>query len=151
MAITDVPVMILRDQSALAVATVSISPLPPSLLTCMKYFGGSIALYPIDKGANNIRFTDDTRAEVFPDFPYKSVQHGPNIGRQRQCHPHQVVEDRRGLLYVPDLGSDRVWVMHRNGMKLGVKGWLQCPSGTGPRHAVISPDGEGVRDVPDVD
>ncbi|KAI0886889.1 putative isomerase YbhE [Annulohypoxylon maeteangense] len=75
-------------------------------------------------------------------FPYKSAGHGPDEGRQCQCHPHQILEDRRGLLYVPDLGADRVWILCRDQMKLEVSGWLQCSPGTGTRHAVITPDGK---------
>ncbi|KAJ0104375.1 hypothetical protein J7T55_011159 [Diaporthe amygdali] len=51
-----------------------------------------------------------------------------------------VLEDRRGLLYCPDLGSDRVWIFRREKTKLEVCGWLQCPPGTGARHAVLTPD-----------
>ena len=54
---------------------------------------------------------------------------------------HQVLEDKKGLLYAPDLGADRVWVLSRNGAELEVQGWLQCPPGTGARHAVLTPDG----------
>jgi 6-phosphogluconolactonase (cycloisomerase 2 family) len=67
--------------------------------------------------------------------------HGPNQGRQRQCHIHQVLEDKTGLLYAPDLGADRVWLFARKGTQLEVSGWLQCPPGTGARHAVLTPDG----------
>lgn len=45
------------------------------------------------------------------------------------------------MLYAPDLGADRVWILHRNRTDLEICGWLQCPPGTGPRHAVLSPDG----------
>ncbi|OTB04028.1 hypothetical protein M426DRAFT_262522 [Hypoxylon sp. CI-4A] len=116
----------LRDQSALAVAT---------------YLGGSVALYPISiTETDGLVFENSPQTEVFPQFPYQSVQHGPNEGRQRQCHVHQVIESAKGLLYAPDLGSDRVWIFRRVEMKLGLWGWLQCPPGTGPRHGVISPD-----------
>lgn len=53
-----------------------------------------------------------------------------------------MLEDQRGMLYAPDLGADRVWILRRNGAaELEICGWLQCPPGTGPRHAVLSPDG----------
>lgn len=108
----------------------------------MKYLGGSVALYPISSGnKHELLLAEAPRTEVFPIFPYESVQHGPNESRQRQNHVHQMIEDTSGLLYAPDLGSDRVWILQRDGMKLDVSGWLQCPSGTGPRHAVLSPDG----------
>ncbi|RAH72504.1 putative isomerase YbhE [Aspergillus aculeatinus CBS 121060] len=117
----------LRDRSALALAT---------------YLGGSIALYPISVTKSGTLLLDDVpRTEIIPDFPYRDAGHGPNQGRQRQCHVHQILEDQRGLLYAPDLGSDRVWLLRREGVqKLDICGWLQCPPGTGARHAVLSPD-----------
>lgn len=54
-------------------------------------------------------------ANSTPEFRYKAIGHGPIPDRQRQCHMHQVIEDRRGLLYVPDLGSDCIWVFRREG------------------------------------
>ncbi|KAI0891436.1 putative isomerase YbhE [Annulohypoxylon nitens] len=116
----------LRDNSALALST---------------YLGQSLALYPISiTDEAGLLLTDTPRTEVLVEFPYKSVGHGPNLGRQRQCHPHQVLEDSRGLLYVPDLGADRVWIFRRDQLSLKPCGWLQCPAGTGARHAVFSPD-----------
>ncbi|KAF5589948.1 hypothetical protein FPCIR_6577 [Fusarium pseudocircinatum] len=105
------------------------------------YLGGSAALYPISiTEGEGLRLRDAPRTELLPEFPYKAAGHGPNKGRQQQCHVHQVLEDKRGLLYAPDLGADRVWVITRNGTKLEVRGWLQCPPGTGARHAVFTPD-----------
>lgn len=106
-----------------------------------QYLGGSVALYPITTDTDELLLTDAPRAEVLPKFPYESVRHGPNKERQRQCHVHQVLEDKRGLLFAPDLGSDRVWIFRRDEMKIEVCGWLQCPHGTGPRHAVLTPAG----------
>ncbi|OAL44456.1 putative isomerase YbhE [Pyrenochaeta sp. DS3sAY3a] len=109
-----------------------------SAIALITYLGGSIALYPKTAGATKeVLLESLPRTELFLDFPYKSTGHGPDPSRQRQCHPHQIIETRSGLLYVPDLGSDRVWVVRRDKMKLEVSGWLQCPSGTGPRHAVL--------------
>ncbi|KAL4736404.1 Lactonase, 7-bladed beta-propeller-domain-containing protein [Aspergillus similis] len=121
----------LRDRSAIVLAT---------------YLGGSIAIYPIrtdtDTGVPLLR--DGAHTEILPDFPYASAGHGPNRDRQRQCHVHQVLEDRHGRLYAPDLGSDRIWILSRRmdetKLELEICGWLQCPPGTGPRHAVLSPD-----------
>ncbi|KAI1455143.1 Lactonase, 7-bladed beta-propeller-domain-containing protein [Annulohypoxylon moriforme] len=116
----------LQDGSALALGT---------------YLGGSAALYPISiTEMAGFLLEDAPRSEILLDFSYKSVGHGPNQGRQRQCHVHQILEDRQGLLYAPDLGADRVWVLRRDQMKLEVCGWLQCPPGTGARHAVFTLD-----------
>ncbi|KAL4947607.1 putative isomerase YbhE [Aspergillus filifer] len=117
----------LRDGSGIALAT---------------YLGGSIAIYPTEPNKNAPLLTDAPRQEVLPDFPYAATEqgHGPNKGRQRQCHAHQILEDQRSNIYAPDLGSDRVWILRRDDAKLEISGWLQCPPGTGPRHGVLSPD-----------
>ncbi|KAK9234663.1 putative isomerase YbhE [Lipomyces kononenkoae] len=116
----------LHDNSALALGT---------------YLGGSVALYPISiTDTDGLLLLNAPRTEFFPKFTYESVEHGPNEGRQRQCHVHQMLEDKKSLLYAPDLGSDRVWILRRDNMKLEVHGCLQCPPGTGPRHAVFTPD-----------
>ncbi|CAG9957142.1 unnamed protein product [Clonostachys rosea f. rosea IK726] len=115
----------LHDKSALALGT---------------YLGGSVALYHISiTEPTGLLFADTPRTEIFPEFPYKALGHGPNEGRQRQCHVHQVLEDKRGFLYAPDLGADRVWILKRDQMKLDRCGWLQCLPGTGARHAVFGP------------
>ncbi|CAH0051911.1 unnamed protein product [Clonostachys solani] len=116
----------LQDKSALALGT---------------YLGGSIALYPISITEKaGLLLADTPRTEIFPEFPYKALGHGPNEGRQRQCHVHQVLEDKRGFLYAPDLGADRVWILKRDQTKLDLCGWLQCSPGTGARHAVLGPE-----------
>ncbi|KAI8668541.1 hypothetical protein NCS55_00880300 [Fusarium keratoplasticum] len=119
-------IITLQDKSALAIGT---------------YLGGSAALYPVSiTESDGLRLKDVSRTELLLNFPYKAAGHGPNKGRQRQCHLHQVLEDKRGLLYAPDLGADRVWILARNNLELEVCGWLQCPPGTGARHAVFTPD-----------
>jgi 6-phosphogluconolactonase (cycloisomerase 2 family) len=107
-----------------------------------KYMGGSMALYSLSTTSNSALLAGTDRTEVFPVFPYTLFGHGPDKIRQRQCHLHQVLEDKRGLLFVVDLGSDRIWIYRRNGIGLDQCGWLQCPAGSGPRHAVMTPDGE---------
>lgn len=77
------------------------------------------------------------------DFPYSDSGKGPDAERQEKPHAHHILEGEGGKLYVCDLGSDRVWVIEREGeVGLKVVGWLQCPGGAGPRHAVLGPDGE---------
>ncbi|KAK2600062.1 hypothetical protein QQS21_005226 [Conoideocrella luteorostrata] len=116
----------LRDKSALALAT---------------YLSGSAALYPISIiEQDGLLLKDAPRTELLLEFPYGATGHGPNKGRQQQCHVHQVLEDKRGFLYAPDLGADRVWILSRDETKLEVCGWLQCSPGTGARHAVLTPD-----------
>ncbi|KAH7002992.1 Lactonase, 7-bladed beta-propeller-domain-containing protein [Fusarium venenatum] len=114
---------------------------PAHFIALGTYLGGSVSLYPISiTEKEGLRLKDTPRTELLPEFPYKAAGHGPNKGRQQQCHVHQVLEDKRGLLYAPDLGADRVWVLNRDGPELKVQGWLLCPPGTGPRHAVLTPD-----------
>ncbi|RSL45008.1 hypothetical protein CEP54_014454 [Fusarium duplospermum] len=86
-------IITLKDKSALAIGT---------------YLGGSAALYPISiTESDGLRLNDVSRTELLLDFPDKAAGHGPNKGRQRHCHINQVLEDKRGLLYAPDLGADR--------------------------------------------
>ncbi|KAL4893489.1 putative isomerase YbhE [Aspergillus ambiguus] len=86
-----------------------------SALALATYLGGSVAIYPISHvGTKTLLLKDVRRTEILPKFPYESVGQ--------------------------DLGSDRVWILHRDGMELDICGWLQCPPGTGPRHAVLTPD-----------
>ncbi|KAF2675736.1 putative isomerase YbhE [Lentithecium fluviatile CBS 122367] len=110
-----------------------------SALAVITYLGGCISFYPFSDFGLGSRLEDTPRTEIIPEFPYNEAGHGPNLGRQWQYHPHQVIGDKRGLLYVPDLGSDRVWIVRRDGTKLDICGWLQCPAGSGPRHAVLTP------------
>ena len=76
----------------------------------------------------------------FP-FVYENKD-APDPQRQDEPHPHQVVEAANQDLFVPDLGGDRIWVVRREGLdELVIKGYLQCPGGSGPRHCVVSADG----------
>jgi 6-phosphogluconolactonase (cycloisomerase 2 family) len=76
------------------------------------------------------------------EFPYTKGS-APNTERQDKPHAHHAIEDSKGQIYVCDLGSDRVWVVVKDGETgLKVKGYLQAPEGSGPRHAALSPDGK---------
>jgi len=65
---------------------------------------------------------------------------GPDAGRQEASHPHQVAAHPSGKqLLVPDLGSDKVWVLDRDEE---TKAWKVCGevptvAGDGPRHLVV--------------
>ncbi|KAJ9144538.1 hypothetical protein NKR23_g5969 [Pleurostoma richardsiae] len=90
-----------------------------SALALGTYLGGSVALYPVSIAEKaGLLLSNDPRTELLPEFPYKLVGHGPN----------------------EDLGSDRVWILRRLHMNLEICGWLQCPPGTGSRHAKFTPD-----------
>ena len=82
----------------------------------------------------------------FP-FVYEN-KNAPNPERQDEPHPHQVVEGADQELFVADLGGDRIWVVKRQGLdELSIKGYFQCPGGSGPRHCVTSADGTLGSDV----
>ncbi|WVQ78407.1 hypothetical protein IAT38_000493 [Cryptococcus sp. DSM 104549] len=104
------------------------------------YVGGSIIYFPITP-TGELSTTSSSPLLELP-YVYKD-QAAPDPERQDASHCHQVVEGHDGTLYVPDLGSDRVWVVWREGESgLSVKGWCQCPPGAGPRHCVVSEDGK---------
>lgn len=138
----DHAVVTLQDGSHIALATVSSNSDVYPNHTHGQYLGGSIGLFPIATDGNDIHLLDTSPVELLPEFPYSDIGFGPVKSRQGQCHIHQVLEDSRGLLYAPDLGSDRIWITERNELQLDICGWLACPPGTGPRHAVISHDGK---------
>ncbi|ODN83216.1 hypothetical protein L202_01401 [Cryptococcus amylolentus CBS 6039] len=106
------------------------------------YLGGSLIYFPTEQDGT----LSATSASPLLKFDLVYTEQGqtpPNPERQDASHCHQVIEGDDGILYVPDLGNDRVWVVWRGGESgLSVKGWCQAPAGTGPRHATISKDGK---------
>jgi 6-phosphogluconolactonase len=74
---------------------------------------------------------------------------GPNPARQGEPHPHYITTDPSGrFAFAVDLGTDRV-VVHRLDATLGkltpnAIPWAQVPSGSGPRHLDIHPNGRWV-------
>jgi 6-phosphogluconolactonase (cycloisomerase 2 family) len=70
---------------------------------------------------------------------------GPETDRQDDAHPHQVIF-HNGILFVVDLGADllREYAIdptRRGAAALAPRRTTAVPTGTGPRHAVILPDG----------
>ncbi|WVR05152.1 hypothetical protein IAU60_002164 [Kwoniella sp. DSM 27419] len=109
-------------------------------LVAANFMGGSLLHIPFNSDGS--LSTDSASPLLELPFVYKD-QTAPNPERQDAAHAHQVIEGDNGILYVPDLGGDRIWVVERQGESgLTIKGWLQAPPGTGPRHAVISKDGK---------
>jgi len=107
------------------------------LVAAANYGGGSSIIYRVradgalgEKAGffKNTHFTD-----VFPD-------------RQKNAHAHGVTWSPDGkLLFVPDLGGDRVYVYAHDAATdtMGINAaqpWLELPPGAGPRHAQFSPD-----------
>ncbi|KAK1926862.1 Lactonase, 7-bladed beta-propeller-domain-containing protein [Papiliotrema laurentii] len=104
------------------------------------YLGGSAIFFPTT--ASGALAAESQSPNLHFPFPYEGKSK-PNEERQDTPHPHQIVEGENGVLYVPDLGSDRVWLVKRDGDSgLKIEGYLQAPAGSGPRHAVLSIDGK---------
>ncbi|WVO23518.1 uncharacterized protein IAS62_004873 [Cryptococcus decagattii] len=100
--------------------------------------GGSIIFFPITSSGALSEMSESPLLTL--PFVYES-QTAPNVTRQEASHAHHVVEGTNGTLYVSDLGNDRIWVVKREGESgLAIKGYLQAPPGTGPRHSLISKD-----------
>jgi 6-phosphogluconolactonase (cycloisomerase 2 family) len=102
--------------------------------------GGSILFFPTSTSDQSLSKDSKSPNLNFP-FTYEHKE-APNKERQDTSHPHQIVEGEGGVLYVPDLGSDRIWLVKREGeSELQITGYLQAPPGAGPRHVCLTQDG----------
>ncbi|MDR1281300.1 MAG: lactonase family protein [Opitutaceae bacterium] len=106
-------------------------------LAVANYSGGSLAAW---------RLADDGCIEREIAFFQHTHVSRANPRRQEKPHVHGVTfsPDNR-LLLVPDLGADRVYVyLHDAAASTlaphGTAPWIELPPGSGPRHAVFSPD-----------
>lgn len=124
-----------RGSGGSAAAHLAISPSGRQLAVA-NYGGGTVAAFPIG-------------ADGALDAPSALVHHtGSSIdpNRQREPHPHMALFDPvTGDLLVPDLGTDAVVVyrMGDDGTLLEREdARLDLTPGSGPRHAVFSPDGQ---------
>ncbi|HTZ45929.1 MAG TPA: beta-propeller fold lactonase family protein [Jatrophihabitans sp.] len=105
------------------------------LLAVANYTSGSVALHPCEAGSIG----------PFADL-VELRGHGPVTDRQGSAHAHQVVfaDD---LLYVVDLGSDRVWrfVVEPAGATTTSIEPLVLPPGFGPRQLLLDSGAGPVR------
>ena len=62
---------------------------------------------------------------------------GPNRIRQEGSHPHSVYEDGQGILFIPDLGMDRVHLIRYHNSSVYHDCDIVCPEGSGPRHMCV--------------
>ncbi|CAE6474985.1 unnamed protein product [Rhizoctonia solani] len=96
-------------------------------LIAMNYEGGNGTNIPL--AADKAHF-----GTPYPAIGFNGT--GPNPGRQRSSHPHQVIEYGTEYL-VPDLGADKVWRLTKSSSgALKNSGYIQQPAGSGPRHVV---------------
>jgi len=102
-------------------------------LVVSHYAGGSVTVLPIE--------SDGSLAE--PSDRRVHTGSGPRAGRQSVPHPHSATFVTGDLVYVPDLGADRVVVyeLSRSDGKLRSvpDGTLGCQPGSGPRHIARHP------------
>jgi 6-phosphogluconolactonase len=98
------------------------------------YMGGNVAVFPIAADGSLREATDVVRHAGSSIHPT----------RQSAPHPHAVVPDPDGdLVYVPDLGLDRV-LQYRLDPQAGrlhphEQPWLETAPGSGPRHLALHP------------
>lgn len=97
------------------------------------YVGGSVALLPVD-GDGTLSRPIDRR-----DLEGSSV----HPERQTAPHPHSAHFVTEDLVYVPDLGTDRLYVyeLDRDAGQLrpGLRPSIELPAGSGPRHMEVHP------------
>ena len=107
-----------------------------------QYMGGNILL--VHTTSSHALDTSKTVQPLAFPYVYKDTT-APNPDRQDTPHPHQIIEGPDGEIIVPDLGNDRVWILHRDSKEetgLKIVGYYQAPAGSGPRHGVVSKDGQ---------
>jgi 6-phosphogluconolactonase len=101
------------------------------------YSGGSVTVLPIGSGG---RLGE----------PSEFIQHkgsGPNRDRQTAPHPHWVgFIPKANLVLVADLGIDSIAIYNFDSKKgtltVGNPAFMTIPPGSGPRHAVMHPNGK---------
>jgi 6-phosphogluconolactonase len=116
------------------------------LLVTANYGDGSISIFPVDA---------DGSLERRSDF-HKHSGSGPDPSRQTGPHAHGVTfsPDNKWVL-VPDLGTDGIWIyevgLDQARLLPGTPPMVQSAPGSGPRHAIFSPDGRHVYAINELD
>ena len=95
--------------------------------------GGSILDVPYSTSPLHV---SDTSKDKKKGSYIKLSGTGPNADRQEASHPHEAYPYNDELL-VPDLGADRTWRLVKGSTGWEVKGAIEYPAGTGPRHIVV--------------
>ena len=98
-------------------------------LIVINYSGSSFSIYRLDGEGVPVQMTECVHHEGS----------GPNPARQEAAHPHCAVF-YEGLLYVCDLGMDRIFVYELDSGtgRVTEKKRIEFPAGAGPRHMVFS-------------
>ncbi|WP_166651764.1 lactonase family protein [Arthrobacter sp. AG258] len=103
-------------------------------LVATNYQDGVVSVYPIRP--------DGSLGESSSVVRHAGTGSDPD--RQASPHPHMALFDpKTGDLLVPDLGADAVFVYslgHDGILRERADRIIQLPAGSGPRHAVFSPD-----------
>lgn len=92
------------------------------------YMNSTLTVFALDRQGNIEKRTD----------LWQLSGCGPNRDRQEGPHAHFSME-RDGLLYVCDLGADRIAVFENQDGKLKEKASIALPAGCGPRHLAFNP------------
>jgi 6-phosphogluconolactonase len=98
------------------------------------YTGGNVSVFPVEEGKKILERSALITHEG----------HGPDASRQQGPHPHEVVIGPDNLLYVPDLGLDKVFMYTLHGSRQPLPAdppYVETPPGGGPRHLIFSRDG----------
>lgn len=99
------------------------------------YSGGRIdTLEPLRDRAELVRRGMIDLEGAFPPGPR------PSAGRQEMSHPHDVTALNEGShALICDLGADRLYIIDVE--RLRITDTLELPKGSGPRKALVDPDG----------
>ena len=97
-------------------------------LYAANYMNGTLAVFSLDKSGDIENRTDLIQL----------TGQGPNRARQEGSHAHCSLE-AKGLLYVCDLGADRIAVFENENGRLREKPGIEMPAGCGPRHLAVHP------------
>ncbi|KAG9095660.1 hypothetical protein FRC07_011062, partial [Ceratobasidium sp. 392] len=100
--------------------------------------GNEIVAMNYNSGSGlNVPLTADKSRFGSPYPVIKFTGSGPNPSRQTSPHPHEIIEYGSEYL-IPDLGSDKIWRLTKSSSgALQNSGYIQQPSGSGPRHGVV--------------
>jgi 6-phosphogluconolactonase len=111
------------------------------------YFGGSLAVFPLDK---NGAINDPCQIIQFSG-------HGTNPVRQEGPHAHSFLFDKTSTFgFAMDLGTDRVMAYQFSSnttefLKSAKTPWYSTSPGSGPRHGVFNPPGTCAYIVNEID